>query len=83
MECVSAETERELREANRAFVRSESNTKQARARLAAAIIEHKRDGASVASIEDMVTYRRGRITAILDGAGLVEKKTKPADGTGP
>ena len=49
----------------------------ARERLHAAIIAHKRDGARVVDIEDIVTYRRGRVTSILAEAGLVEKKTQP------
>ena len=74
---VSDETERELREATRAFVRFDDGLDKARARLHAAIIAHKRDGASVSAIEDIAPYRRGRITAILDKVGLVEKKPKP------
>ena len=65
---VSEETERELRAANQAFVRLERRIGPARERLHAAIIAHKRDGAKVEEIEDIVTYRRGRVTAILDEA---------------
>ena len=78
---VSDETERELRDASRVFVRLDDGLDKARVRLHAAIIAHKRDGAKVSDIEDIAPYRRGRITAILDKVGLVEKKAKPPAGS--
>jgi hypothetical protein len=76
MTCVSDATERELKAASRAYERETKRAEATRKRLHAAIIEHRRDGAQVSDIEDIAPYRRGRITAILDAAGLVEKKPK-------
>ena len=80
MACVSEQTRAELTAASRAFVRERDRLKAARARLHAAIIAEKREGSTVSSIEDIAPYRRGQVTRILDGAGLVEKKaTGPAE----
>jgi hypothetical protein len=75
MMLVSDATEAELRAASREYVRVvKERTPQVRARLRAAIVAHRADGAKVSDIEDIAPYRRGRITSILDDAGLVEKK---------
>ena len=76
MTCVSEETKAELIAASRAYERETKRAADTRKRLHEAIISHKRDGAKVSEIEDIAPYRRGRITAILDDAGLVEKKPK-------
>jgi hypothetical protein len=77
MTCVSDLTERELRAASRQFALEEKRLKRTRERLHSAIIEHRRDGAKVADIEDIAPYRRGRITSILKAAGLVEDRKPP------
>jgi hypothetical protein len=77
MTCVSEETMSELRVASREFSRIEERLRPARTRLHAAIIAERREGTSVADIVDISPYRRGRVTDILDQAGLVQKKTKP------
>lgn len=82
MTCVSAETETELKAASREYVRTDERMRKVRERLRDAIVAERREGTSVADIVDISPYRRGRVTDILDGAGLVEKKPKadtPAD----
>lgn len=74
MICVSDATRAELIAASRAHERAEVHIKGTRARLRAAIIAEKREGVKVSEIEDIVPYRRGHVTRILDEAGLVEKK---------
>lgn len=74
MGCVSRETRAELIAASRAFERDRKRMTATRSRLHAAIIAEKREGAKISEIEDIVPYRRGRVTGILDAAGLVEKK---------
>jgi hypothetical protein len=81
MMCVSDATEAELRAASREYVRllgrdgRGGRAAAVRSRLRAAIIAHKADGAKVSDIEDIAPYRRGRITTILEAAGLTEKRT--------
>lgn len=74
MMCVSAETRDELIAASRAYVRDQARLDKTRERLHAAIVAERSEGAKVSEIEDIVPYRRGRVTGILDSAGLVEKK---------
>jgi hypothetical protein len=80
MTCVSDETKAELEAASREYVRllgrdgRGGRAAEVRKRLRAAIVAHRSDGAKVSDIEDIAPYRRGRITTILDDAGLVEKK---------
>lgn len=82
MKCMSAETRAELVAASRAYEREADRTDRrmtaVRERLHQAIIAEKREGTSVADIEDVAPYRRGHVTRILDSAGLVKKKPKPA-----
>jgi hypothetical protein len=68
--------EAELQAASRQFTRADDHIRKSRSRLREAIIRFKRAGASVAQIEDIAPYRRGRITAILDTVGLVKKKAQ-------
>lgn len=82
MTCMSAETRAELIAASRAYARESRRTEArlavVRERLHAAIIAEKREGAKVSEIEDIVPYRRGHVTRILDKAGLVQKKADTA-----
>jgi hypothetical protein len=78
MICVSDQTRAELIAASRAYERETRRVSAARARLYAAIIAERREGVSVADIEDITPYRRGQVTRILDAAGLVDKKIAAA-----
>lgn len=80
MICVSDETRAELIAASRAYERDQGRIKSSRERLHAAIIAERREGVKVSAIEDIAPYRRGRVTSILEAAGLTEKR-KPADAT--
>jgi hypothetical protein len=81
MMCVSAETRAELIAASRAYEREMQRTARTRERLHAAIIAEKREGVKVSDIEDIVPYRRGRVTSILEAAGLTEKRKSAAGGS--
>jgi hypothetical protein len=71
---VSEETRAELIAATRAYRQQEKRSEAVRARLHAAIIAEKQAGESVSDITDIAPYRRGRVTSILKGAGLTEKR---------
>lgn len=83
MTCVSEETRAELKAATREYVLLQRRSRDNRARLRAAIVAEKKEGTSVALIVDDSPYRRGRVTAILDDAGLVEKKPRDSDEPAP
>lgn len=74
MTCMSAETRAELVAASRAFQRETDRLEATRERLHAAIVAERKEGVKVSEIEDIVPYRRGQVTRILDAAGLVDKK---------
>jgi hypothetical protein len=74
MVCVSQETQDELAAASRAYRQQEKRSEAVRARLHAAIIAEKREGTSVRNITDRSPYQRGRVTTILEDAGLTEKR---------
>jgi hypothetical protein len=76
---VSEETRAELVAASRAYEREMGRIKATRKRLHAAIIAERREGTKVSTIEDIAPYRRGRVTSILEAAGLTEKRAKPAE----
>lgn len=73
---VSEETRAELIAAARAYRQQEKRSAAVRARLHAAIVAERKEGTKVSEIEDIAPYRRGRVTTVLEAAGLTEKRTQ-------
>ena len=79
MDLVSDETRARLAKASRVYARLQEQMKKARAELAAAIIEDRKDGGLIEDITAVVPYRQTQVNRILKEAGLTQERPRRAD----
>ncbi len=79
MEFMDAGTRARLARASRVYARLQSQMRDAREELHAAIIAERKAGALIEDITAVVPYRQTQVNRILKDAGLTEERPRNRD----
>ena len=75
LDYMSAETDARLARASRRYTKAAAEMKAARAELAAAVEDDRREGTPIEEIAAKVPVRQGTVNRWLDAAGLTQKRS--------
>ena len=76
MSYMSADSRARLLRAARNYARLRDQLAAARAELADAIVEERKDGVLIEDITALVPYRQTQVNRVLEAAGMTEKRSK-------